>query len=71
MSQSYQCLLCKHFNFAGEGCAAFPAGIPPEILSGEFDHRKAYDGDGGIRWEPADDKAAKLSEDLDQEGVEG
>lgn len=67
MSQSYQCLLCKHFNLASEGCAAFPLGIPEEILSGQHDHRKAYDGDGGIRWEPADDEAAELSASMDEE----
>lgn len=70
MSQSYQCLLCKHFSFASEGCAAFPTGIPAEILSGQHDHRKAYDGDGGIRWEPADAEAAELTAEMDAEDAE-
>lgn len=49
-------------------CAAFPAGIPDEIFSGQFDHRKAYDGDGGIRWEPADAESNRIAEELDEEG---
>lgn len=34
-------------------CAAFPGGIPDEILFEGFDHRKPFPGDGGIRFTPA------------------
>ena len=32
----------------------FPTFIPPDILSGDFDHTKPYPGDNGIRYEPKD-----------------
>ena len=49
-----QCFACKHLLEFEEKitCKAFPQGIPEEILSGKFDHSKAYDGDQGIRFEP-------------------
>ena len=32
-------------------CEAFPKGIPGEIVTGEFDHKKQnYDGDGGLKF---------------------
>jgi hypothetical protein len=41
-------------NYLGdEKCRAFQRGIPWEIRTGNFDHRKPYPGDGGIRWTPA------------------
>lgn len=33
-------------------CAAFPRGIPDEILIGGFDHREPYAGDNGVRYMP-------------------
>ena len=48
---SLQCALCKH-KVLGLRCAAYPDGIPPEILTGEHDHREPYKGDNGIRFEP-------------------
>lgn len=33
-------------------CAAFQAGIPPELHRNELDHREPIDGDGGFRFEP-------------------
>lgn len=50
MSYSEQCMTCKHFLGGGQ-CEAFPLRIPAEIFGGEFDHRQAYPGDEGIRWE--------------------
>lgn len=53
-----QCSLCRHFrreNRDAETCAAFPAGIPTAILTNQIDHCRAVDGDGGIRFEPAED----------------
>lgn len=34
-------------------CEAFPGGIPVEIASQGFDHRREFPGDNGIRFEPA------------------
>jgi len=49
-----QCLLCKWYN--GENsCSAF-ADIPDEIAYNRHDHIKPYPGDGGIRFEPAQDE---------------
>lgn len=32
-------------------CAAFPGGIPEAIATDGADHREAFPGDGGIRFE--------------------
>ena len=32
-------------------CRAYPEGIPAPIFEGGFDHRGAYFGDGGRRWQ--------------------
>lgn len=45
-----QCISCLWKYPAGPGCAAFPDGIPGEILSGLADHSKPYKGDGGFRF---------------------
>lgn len=58
MQTTLQCAECKHFHRPpAEGefvytCAAFPAGIPAQILAAQHDHRKPFPGDGGIRFEP-------------------
>ncbi len=40
------CRFCRHLhNFIGEAtCAAFPEGIPEEILSGKAIHKKPFSG---------------------------
>lgn len=56
MTYPSQCKTCKHFHRDHKGweCDAFPdfPGIPLAILNMEFDHRKPYEGDHGIQWEP-------------------
>ena len=45
------CNTCKHRDAVSITCKAFPAGIPVDILTGKIDHRGAYPGDRGIRYE--------------------
>lgn len=53
------CPKCVHFGMLGEdegppACAAFPEGIPGEILHKAFDHRQEFPGDQGIRFTARD-----------------
>ena len=54
------CWECKHWSGdrADRTCKAFAEGIPQEIYFGGFDHREAFEGDGGIRFEERDEGAA-------------
>ena len=45
-----QCTKCALFT-TDHTCEAFPCGVPDEIFLGAFDHRRAYPGDDGIRFE--------------------
>jgi hypothetical protein len=47
-------MLCKHFNKDAPTlvCAAFPAGIPEDILDNTFDHHNPHEGDQGIQFVP-------------------
>ena len=59
------CPGCKHFNRDGGWgfrCAAFPDGIPDAITLSEADHRRSFEGDQGIRFEPIDDEAVAYAE---------
>jgi hypothetical protein len=49
-----ECFLCKHHDSANcskRRCAAFPDGIPTDILTGKVSHKKPYAGDNGIVFE--------------------
>lgn len=56
MKRTSLCMLCEHYDWSteidGPVCAAFPGGIPDEIVVGRFDHRLEYPGDGGVRFTP-------------------
>jgi len=45
------CSRCKHVRPGGQKCAAFPKGIPADVLSGRRSHRVHIAGDNGIKFE--------------------
>lgn len=50
-----ECLACRHLrrDRPDLACAAFPERIPTPLQLAGRDHRSAYPGDRGIRFEPA------------------
>lgn len=50
--QSEQCVTCARYRGLLT-CAAFPDGIPQDILEGRIDHTQPYDGDHGLQRVPA------------------
>ncbi len=57
------CAGCKHRigDLRDPKCAAFPAGIPWDILLSKADHRAPFPGDGGVTFDPTDEKAAEYA----------
>jgi hypothetical protein len=51
VSESPQCVMCKHLFEREFKCNAFVSGIPEAILENVHDHGEAYPGDQGIRFE--------------------
>ena len=51
-----QCNACRNRHVRKVTCRAYPDGIPDIILLGDHDHRIAYTGDQGIRFEAKDKK---------------
>jgi hypothetical protein len=45
------CVTCRHKREGGT-CAAFPKGIPREILNGKERHEQPVKGDNGTQYEP-------------------
>lgn len=55
MIEPPMCYNCKHQSERDRlKCAAFPGGIPAAIINSRFDHREAFEGDRGIRFESVD-----------------
>lgn len=50
------CVSCVHKILGASTCAAFPDGIPDEILEGKHAHKSAYRGDNGIQYEAIKDR---------------
>ncbi len=60
-----QCGICKHAEGALT-CAAFPDGIPADILTGEFDHTEKHpDQDNDIVFEEYTDITGGKNENPD------
>jgi hypothetical protein len=60
------CTLCDLFDWDEDGvptCAAFPGGIPADILHRGFDHRQEHPEDRGVRFVP---RAGVTPEQIEQ-----
>jgi hypothetical protein len=59
VSVDYPCKTCKHLKLFSYPvcCAAYPDGVPQEILTGKEKHKKPYRGDNGIQYEKREDDA--------------
>jgi hypothetical protein len=60
-----QCSICIHFDPSRRditACAAFPDGIPGDIILNEIDHRDPVEGDHGVRFEPEEGAQSPFEE---------
>ncbi len=57
------CVGCKHLrgDLRDPKCDAFPQRIPVDILLSKADHRRPFEGDNGIQFEPESPDAAKYA----------
>lgn len=59
------CLFCRHYNQDSRGdepdCSAFVE-IPDDIFHGDFDHRRSFPGDNGVRFELISELADDFAE---------
>ncbi len=55
--RTLRCSYCKHNDLESPDavCAAFPDGIPREILKEDVLHDGPYPGDHGLRFEPMEE----------------
>ncbi len=64
------CYWCIHRGESTEDdeptCAAYPNGIPSEIIDDGYDHREPAPGDNGIRFEPEPDMPVDFLERFDR-----
>ncbi len=49
-----QCVLCRHavHDEFGRGCPSFPGGIPADIRSNQFDHRRPHPSESPMKGVP-------------------
>jgi hypothetical protein len=60
-SSRWLCSSCRHLHANDLACAAFPAGLPFPIVSGQLRHDHSLEGDRGVQYErrgPPDAKAS-------------
>lgn len=70
----FQCGVCVHYQMGSmpsPKCAAYPEGIPTDILYNEVDHRQPQVGDHGIRFEAVEDEQSPFEfyVEADEEAV--
>lgn len=72
MISIWPCTMCKHRSwdrFPERFCAAFPDGIPEDIISEKSSHFDAFPGDHGIQFEEEEeDKLMKIYDRLERLG---
>lgn len=60
------CIGCRHYDRSMPGpgirCTAFPDGVPDEIFESRADHRRPFEGDHGILFDPINAEATEYAE---------